>query len=624
MTAERNEPDNTVSEADTAELQAISAMSVPADDADAAQSANTSLHTADGADNGDGDDADAQLAASPLAPGTSVGRYRIERVLRAAADEVTYLAVESDADRPDRAEDGAPGASSAYVMLIERQPGAFASATGLIALRLRHPRLLAPRELVEQHGREYLVMDVLAGPDSTLAETVAQGARLDPLVALAAGTGLADALGYLHRNGVAHLHVSPDVLVVHGGRAYLGGLESAERVTPGTGDLSELFARDANFLARSLGVLAGLPEEPAPNEDLAVDVLRQIVAYGAANTFTNVDDVAATCAAALQTSPSLTLSGDSAAGRLSFMSASATSVGRVRSENQDACARVIVDVSDDVSGDMPINVFLVADGMGGEAQGEVASRLAARTVPAELVRSFAVTELLRPVEAAVGEESSARIYNAEKPSLGTALARAVNEANRRVRELAAQIGQTTGTTLTVIATRGSQASLAHLGDSRAYLLRGETMARLTEDHSVLARLQAIDHPLLSDPDVFVPRNMLYRSLGQDDEANADTLEFTLADGDRLILCSDGLWDELDDYVIAETLASAAHPRACAERLVSLANAAGGHDNSTALVVFVRRAANLDAESRDEASTDEAGADSTTIGKAKEPPALEEL
>jgi protein phosphatase len=276
---------------------------------------------------------------------------------------------------------------------------------------------------------------------------------------------------------------------------------------------------------------------------------------------------------------------------------------------------------------MPLNVFLIADGMGGEAQGEVASRIAARTVPAEMARGFAVAELLRPVEAASGDESSALIYSAEKPSLSTALARAVNEANRRVRDLATLIGQTTGTTLTVIATRGSQAALAHLGDSRAYLLRGETMARLTEDHSVLARLQAIDHPLLSDPDVFVPRNMLYRSLGQDDEASADTLDFTLVDGDRLLICSDGLWDEVDDYAIAETLASATDPRACAERLVTLANVSGGHDNSTAVVVFVRSAPNLDeARGSNGDSGNDADAESITNeanNTAKETPSPEE-
>jgi protein phosphatase len=114
--------------------------------------------------------------------------------------------------------------------------------------------------------------------------------------------------------------------------------------------------------------------------------------------------------------------------------------------------------------------------------------------------------------------------------------------------------------------------------------------------------------------------MLYRSLGQEDEANADTLDFTLADGDRLMLCSDGLWDELDDFTIAETLVSTDDPRACAERLVVLANASGGHDNSTALVVFVRSAPNLDTVP---GPGDGAEAESSA-GEAKDPTPPEEL
>ncbi|MGZ3673861.1 MAG: PP2C family protein-serine/threonine phosphatase, partial [Ktedonobacterales bacterium] len=89
---------------------------------------------------------------------------------------------------------------------------------------------------------------------------------------------------------------------------------------------------------------------------------------------------------------------------------------------------------------------------------------------------------------------------------------------------------------------------------------------------------------------FVPRNMLYRSLGQEDDPNPDLVSLTLAVGDRVLICSDGLWDEIEPDALAQTLATAATPQQCAEQLVALANATGGHDNSTALVVFVQSAA----------------------------------
>ncbi|MGH2514019.1 MAG: hypothetical protein ACRDHP_00025, partial [Ktedonobacterales bacterium] len=269
MTTRRDTWDEAVVEADTAELKAVNAPPAPTGDAPALADAGPTDAdaAAEDAPNGTppaspGEAQPVRGDVSPLAPGASVGSYRVERVLHASADEVTYLARETPPDESAPSTDGVPPASAAHVVLIERRPGNFAAATGIVALRLRHPRLLAPRELIEREGYEYLVLEALAGPDGALAETVAQGARLDPPVALAAGAGLADALSYLHRNSVAHPHVSPDVLVVSGGRVYLGGMEGAERVAQGTGDLTALFARDANFLARSLGILAGIPDEP--------------------------------------------------------------------------------------------------------------------------------------------------------------------------------------------------------------------------------------------------------------------------------------------------------------------------------------------------------------------------
>jgi serine/threonine protein phosphatase PrpC len=514
-----------------------------------------------------------------LAAGDHAGAFRIERVLRASPEEALYLGAESGA-----ADEREPGAAPAVPVLLQERPaGGFSELAPVIALALRHPRILNPRRLFTHDGHDLLVSDVLVTADRSLPPSVAQGGRLDPTATLIAGTGLADALGYLHRNGVVHLHVSPDAILVHEGRAYLAGMEGARRIAGELAELATLFARDANFLARTLGILAGLSPDAADDRELAQQVLREIAQHGEANLFTSVDEVAAACASALQTGPAPELQAEASHVRLAYAIGSATTVGCVRSENQDACACASFDVHDDVAGDMPLHILLVADGMGGEARGEIASRIAARTVTAELARGYAFPTLIRQVDVATDEDSVGHLGGG---ALRRAMAQAVAEANRRIRVLAGILGQTTGTTLSVVAVHGSQAVLAHLGDSRIYLLRGDSLMQLTEDHSVLARLQAIDHPLLSDPEVYVPRNMLYRSLGQEDETSPDLLEFSLSEGDRLLICSDGLWDELDDQTLADTLAAATDPRVCAETLVAMANAAGGHDNSTAVVVFV--------------------------------------
>jgi protein phosphatase len=268
---------------------------------------------------------------------------------------------------------------------------------------------------------------------------------------------------------------------------------------------------------------------------------------------------------------------------------------------------------------MPLGIFLVADGMGGEARGELASRIAARTVSSELSRAFLVPAVALPATAAVNEDDYSLVAREGTRELAEALARAVEAANNQVRGLSERIGQATGTTLTAMAVRGAHAVLAHVGDSRAYLLHGDTLMRLTEDHSLMARLEAMDHPLLHDPAFFMSRSILYRSLGQEDEAPPDMLDLPLSPGDRLLICSDGLWDELDDQTIGLALATASDPDQCARKLVEMANAHGGHDNSTAVVLFVDQRpadqpdsleeADADGEDAEDDATRDAGADS---------------
>ncbi|HEV2237977.1 MAG TPA: PP2C family serine/threonine-protein phosphatase, partial [Ktedonobacterales bacterium] len=272
---------------------------------------------------------------------------------------------------------------------------------------------------------------------------------------------------------------------------------------------------------------------------------------------------------------------------VTISAASVTSVGMVREENQDACAIVQFDLRDDASRSSaatnPGGLFLVADGMGGEERGELASRIATRVVVAEIWRELALPLLHAPIEAA---EAAGADVHIELPSLGETLARAGQTANARIRALGGRLGRTTGTTLTALLAIGDRAALLHVGDTRAYLLRAGTLQQLTQDHTLHAKMKAAEHPLLEDPLFTMPRNLLYRSLGQTDEVEFDVQPVSLAVGDRLLLCSDGLWDEVDDAHIASVLSDATQPRAAARALVRAADGAGGRDNSTALVIFV--------------------------------------
>tara|TARA_Y100001970_G_scaffold293630_1_gene441805 strand:+ start:1256 stop:2461 length:1206 start_codon:yes stop_codon:yes gene_type:complete len=228
----------------------------------------------------------------------------------------------------------------------------------------------------------------------------------------------------------------------------------------------------------------------------------------------------------------------------------ATDQGRVRANNQDAMYA-------------DWGLFIVADGMGGHQGGEVAANLAVRAVA-----------------------------KAERGSVSD-LRNAVVEANRLVHETA--IAQPElhgmGTTLTALAVdqhgEGHQFVVLNVGDSRVYRYRDNQLEQLTEDHSYVAELVRrgdIDDEAAS---VHPYRNMLTRAIGVHPDVEIDEWVFEPAVGDRFILCSDGLTNELDDSAIAEQLANADDPGAIAQALVATANEHGGRDNSTVLVVDVQ-------------------------------------
>jgi serine/threonine protein phosphatase PrpC len=233
-----------------------------------------------------------------------------------------------------------------------------------------------------------------------------------------------------------------------------------------------------------------------------------------------------------------------------------TDAGKVRQNNEDA---LLVGEGEDET------LFVVADGIGGFEAGEVASSLAV-----EVLRD------LRPDR-----------------SFKTAIA----EANRRILAAGRTDEKLSGMGTTVVAIRfgGTQreplAEVAHVGDSRAYLVRGGEMNPITEDHSLVAELvrsgdltrdQAAEHP---------QKNLITRALGADDDVDVDTTVLPTEAGDRVLLCSDGLSDMVPEARISEILLeSLEDPERAARNLLSAALDAGGNDNITVIVVDVKEQA----------------------------------
>lgn len=225
----------------------------------------------------------------------------------------------------------------------------------------------------------------------------------------------------------------------------------------------------------------------------------------------------------------------------------ATHVGYVRESNQDSFL-------------IKEGFYAVADGLGGHAAGEVASSLATQLLD----------ELVDPKTATV-----------------ESLRDAVLRANLEILERSRKPGyEGMGTTLTCALVRDGHVSIAHVGDSRAYAIRGNSITQLTEDHSVVWELVRAGTLTPEEAKVHPQKNVITRCLGIDPELEVDVVELDLSCGDHLLLCTDGLSGMASDEEILATLLSAPNPKAASEALVLLALEKGGRDNVTAVVVRV--------------------------------------
>lgn len=219
---------------------------------------------------------------------------------------------------------------------------------------------------------------------------------------------------------------------------------------------------------------------------------------------------------------------------------------------------------------------VVADGMGGAAAGEEASRLAVQGIEQHvpLPGHASDSELAAMTDSAVSEalENAIRAANASILSLA-----------RRKPDLRGM-----GTTITAAFVRGNRCIVAHVGDSRAYLVRTQPVhiAQITSDHSFVEALVAAGHITPDQAAEHPMKNVLYRALGQADNVDVDVYELQLNPGDRLVLCSDGLTRHVPTPEIGEVAGTYDDPQTISANLIDLANARGGEDNVSVIVIQI--------------------------------------
>ncbi len=305
---------------------------------------------------------------------------------------------------------------------------------------------------------------------------------------------------------------------------------------------------------------------------------------------------------------------------LKLTAADKTDVGKQREQNEDS---VYKRIESSENGDL--GLFIVADGMGGYHAGEVASRIAVETiskgmndffkpvheqatikltlaqapVDPEATITIPATNSQAPNEPAPATKSGSEGNKSQKTqklpemytirSIEDRLIAAIQQANKEILRYGEQktSARGLGCTVTAALIQNDQAYIANIGDSRTYLLRKGELKPITKDHSLVARL--VEAKQIEPEDVYShpQRNLIYRSLGAGHKTvEVDVFHEILHPDDTLLLCSDGLWEMVHRDDLLKLLSVKGSPQKISDTLIDLANANGGEDNITAVVVHV--------------------------------------
>ncbi len=253
-----------------------------------------------------------------------------------------------------------------------------------------------------------------------------------------------------------------------------------------------------------------------------------------------------------------------------FIAACAQSIGKQRDHNEDSLFTLTTTLSTYLN-DTPFGLYIVADGMGGHQHGEIASDLAIRSMASTIINQVYLP-LLHP--------------NTEQPekSIQEIMQAGMEDAHQAIMKQAPG----GGTTLTAALILGDRVTIAHIGDSRAYIIHeaNESIEIITRDHSLVQRLLELGRITPEEAAVDSRKNILLRALGQGELSEVDMNSLKLPDAGSMLLCSDGLWGVVPDEDIYRLVSSTTDPEQACQKLIAAANEAGGPDNITAILVRI--------------------------------------
>lgn len=244
------------------------------------------------------------------------------------------------------------------------------------------------------------------------------------------------------------------------------------------------------------------------------------------------------------------------------------SPGLQRDHNEDAIFTLTTTLVSN-STHIPFGFYIIADGMGGHVHGELASEIAVRAMSNHVIRNLYT-----------------HLYSLSSVPPNLSIQEIMQEGVQLAHRAIIQETPGGGSTLTAMLIMGSQLTIAHVGDSRMYIIQPDgQIESLTHDHSYVQRLQDLGQISPEEASVHPQRNVLYRALGQGEPFEADVTSRRIASG-YLLLCSDGLWGVISEAEIIDAVVNKPHPALACQQLVAAANRAGGPDNISAILVHL--------------------------------------
>lgn len=243
------------------------------------------------------------------------------------------------------------------------------------------------------------------------------------------------------------------------------------------------------------------------------------------------------------------------------------SVGKQRTHNEDAFYTLTTTLAYNEN-ELPVALYIVADGMGGHRNGEIASELAIRTIV-----EYILKDIYTPLMSRNPQPSNS--------SYQEVFLAAIEEANDEIIRNSAG----GGTTVTAVLIIGGQMTIAHVGDSRIYSVDEDgALEALTRDHSLVRRLQELGQITSEEAAVHPQRNVLYRALGQGEPFEPEIISTARPSSGALLICSDGLWSILGQETLKQIINDGVTPQQTCDQLIDAANLAGGPDNISAIYV----------------------------------------